>query len=42
MAGQVLGYYSSRKQNLLAKFDETAAMVKDPARFKVDKNMNKS
>jgi len=29
MTDQVLGYYSSRKQNLLADLDETAALVKD-------------
>ena len=30
MTDQVLGYYSSRKQNLLKDLDETAAMVRDP------------
>ena len=30
MTDQVLGYYSSRKQNLLNDFDETAALVRDP------------
>jgi hypothetical protein len=30
MTDQVLGYYNSRKQNLLKDFDETAAMVRVP------------
>lgn len=30
MADQVLGYYSSRKQDLLNDFDETAGLVRDP------------